>query len=63
MVDPPTPPLGDVCLAVAAVPELAVFGDLQLGGVGGGDAVAGLQAVALLQLRQGAHQAGVGRVQ
>lgn len=60
---PAISPLWDVDLAVAAVPELAVFGDLQLCGVGGGDAVARLQAVAFLQLRQGAHQAGVGRVQ
>lgn len=50
-------------LAVAAVPELSVLRDLELGGVGGGDAVAGLHAVALLQLGQSAHQAGVGRVQ
>lgn len=52
-----------VRLAVAAVPELSVFSDLQFGGVGGGDAVAGLHAVALLQLGQGAHQAGVGSIQ
>lgn len=50
-------------LAVAAVPELSVLSDLQLGGVGGGDAVATLHAVALLQLGQGAHQTGVGCVQ
>lgn len=52
-----------VRLTVAAVPELSVLGDLQFGGVGGRDAVAGLHAVALLQLRQGAHQTGVGGVQ
>lgn len=46
-------------LAVAAVPELSVLRDLELGG---GDAVTGLHAVALLQLGQSAHQAGVGRV-
>lgn len=51
------------CLAIAAVPELSVFSDLQFGGVGGGDAVAGLHAVALLQLGQGAHQTGVGGIQ
>ena len=50
-------------LTVAAVPELSVLRDLQFGGVGGRDAVAGLHAVALLQLRQGAHQTGVGGVQ
>ena len=50
-------------LAVAAVAELPVLGDLQLGGVGGRDAVARLHAVALLQLRQRRHQPRVGRVQ
>lgn len=50
-------------LAVAAVPELSVLRDLQFGGVGGGDAVAGLHAVALLQLGQSAHQTGIGCVQ
>lgn len=53
------PPGQSSSLAVAAVPELPVFSDLQLGGVGGGDAVAGLHAVALLQLGQSAHQTGV----
>lgn len=52
-----------VSLAIAAVPELAVFSNLQFGGVGGGDAVAGLHAVSLLQLRQSAHQTSVGCVQ
>lgn len=42
-------------LAVAAVPELSVFSDLEFAGVGGGDAVAGLHAVSLLQLGQSAH--------
>lgn len=51
-----------VRLAVAAVSELSVFSYLQFGGVGGGDAVAGLHAVALLQLGEGAHEAGVGRI-
>lgn len=51
-----------VRLAVAAVSELSVFRYLQFGGVGGGDAVAGLHAVALLQLGQGAHETGVGRI-
>lgn len=50
-------------LAVAAVPELSVFGNLQFGGVGGGDAVAALHGVALLQLRQSAHQASIGCIQ
>lgn len=48
---------------MAAVSELAVLGNLQFGGVGGGDAVTGLHAVPLFQLRQGAHEAGVGGVQ
>lgn len=50
-------------LTMAAVSELAVLGNLQFGGVGGGDAVTGLHAVPLFQLRQGAHEAGVGGVQ
>lgn len=50
-------------LAVAAVAELAVLRDLQFAGVGGRDAVARLHAVAFLQLRQSAHQAGVGCIQ
>lgn len=48
---------------MAAVSELAVLSNLQFGGVGGGDAVTGLHAVPLFQLRQGAHEAGVGGVQ
>lgn len=52
-----------LCLAIAAVPELSVLSYLQFGGVGGGDAVAGLHAVALLQLGQSAHQTGVGCIQ
>lgn len=50
-------------LTIAAVSELAVLGNLQFGGVGGGDAVTGLHAVPLFQLRQGAHEAGVGGIQ
>lgn len=50
-------------LTMAAVSELAVLSNLQFGGVGGGDAVTGLHAVPLFQLRQGAHEAGVGGVQ
>lgn len=42
-------------LAVAAVSEFSVFGDLQFGWVGGRDAVPRLHAVAILQLRQSAH--------
>lgn len=49
--------------AVAAVPKLSVLGDLQLGGVGGGDAVAGLHAVTLLQLAERAHETSVGGIQ
>lgn len=52
-----------ISLAVAAVPKLAVFSNLQFGGVGGGDAIAGLHAVTLLQLRQSAHQTSVGCIQ
>lgn len=48
---------------MAAVSELAVLSDLQFGGVGRGDAVTGLHAVPLFQLRQGAHEAGVGGIQ
>lgn len=50
-------------LAIAAVSELAVLSNLQFGGVGGGDAVTGLHAVPLFQLRQGTHEAGIGSVQ
>ena len=50
-------------LTIAAVSELAVLGNLQFGGVGGGEAVTGLHAVPLFELRQGAHEARVGRVQ
>lgn len=50
-------------LAVAAVPELSVLSDLELGGIGRGYAITGLHAVTLLQLGQGTHQTGVGRVQ
>lgn len=52
-----------ISLAVAAVPKLAVFSNLQFGGVGGGNAVSGLHAVTLLQLRQSAHQTSVGCIQ
>lgn len=52
-----------VSLAVAAVPKLSVFSNLQFGGVGGGDAITGLHAVTLLQLRQSAHQTSVGCIQ
>lgn len=52
-----------VRLAIAAVPKLSIFSNLQFGGVGGGDAVPGLHAVALLQLRQSTHQASVGCIQ
>lgn len=41
---------GGLCLAVGAVAKLPVLCDLQLGGVGGRDAVPRLHAVALLQL-------------
>lgn len=47
----------------AAVFEFPVLRDGKLGGVGGGDAIADLHAVALLHLRQRAHQPRVGRVQ
>lgn len=47
----------------AAVFEFTILRDGKLGGVGGGDAIADLHAVALLHLRQGTHQARVGRVQ
>lgn len=50
-------------LTIAAVSELAVLSNLQFGGVGGGEAVTGLHAVPLFELRQGAHEARVGRVQ
>lgn len=50
-------------LAVAAVAELAVLSDLQFAGVSGRDAVACLHAVAFLQLREGAHQPSVSRIQ
>lgn len=50
-------------LAVAAVPKFSVFRDLQFGGVGGGDAVARLHVVALLQLAESAHQTRVGSIQ
>lgn len=60
---PPQSSLSSGRLTIAAVSELAVLGNLQFGGVGGGDAVTGLHAVPLFQLRQGAHEAGVGGVQ
>lgn len=60
---PPQSSLSLGRLTIAAVSELAVLGNLQFGGVGGGDAVTGLHAVPLFQLRQGAHEAGVGGVQ
>lgn len=47
----------------AAVFEFTILRDGKLGGVGGGDAIADLHAVALLHLRQGTHQPRVGRVQ
>lgn len=50
-------------LTIAAVSELAVFSNLQFGGVGGGDAVTGLHAVPLFQLCQSTHEAGVGGIQ
>lgn len=50
-------------LTIAAVSELAVLSNLQFGGVGGGDAVTGLHAVPLFQLRESAHEAGVGSIQ
>ena len=50
-------------LVVCGVSELAVLSNLQFGGVGGGEAVTGLHAVPLFELRQGAHEARVGRVQ
>lgn len=49
--------------SAAAVFEFTILRDGKLGGVGGGDAIADLHAVALLHLRQRAHQSGVGRVQ
>lgn len=60
---PPQSSLSSGRLTIAAVSELAVLGNLQFGGVGGGDAVTGLHAVPLFQLCQGAHEAGVGCVQ
>lgn len=50
-------------LTIAAVSELAVLSNLQFGGVGGGDAVTGLHAVPLFQLRESAHEAGIGSIQ
>lgn len=47
----------------AAVFEFTILRDGKLGGIGGGDAIADLHAVALLHLRQGTHQPRVGRVQ
>lgn len=49
--------------SAAAVFEFTILRDGQLGGVGGGEAVADLRAVPLLHLRQRAHQSGVGRIQ
>lgn len=47
----------------AAVFEFTILRDGKLGGIGGGDAIADLHAVALLHLCQGTHQPRVGRVQ
>lgn len=49
--------------AVGGVAKLSVLSDLQLGGVGGWDAVASLHAVALLQLRQSGHEPRIRGVQ
>lgn len=46
--------------SAAAVSEFTILRDGKLGGVGGGDAVAGLHAVPLLHLCQCAHESGVG---
>lgn len=58
-----TVPLSSGRLTIAAVSELAVLSNLQFGRVGGGDAVTGLHAVPLFQLREGAHEAGIGSIQ
>jgi len=52
-----------VCLAVAAVSKFSILSNLQFCGVGGGDAVASLHAVALLQLGEGTHETSVGSIQ
>lgn len=53
----------DATLTVATIPKFSVLSNLQFGGVGGGDTVSRLHAVAFLQLGQSAHQAGIGCVQ
>lgn len=57
-------PGGPQRASAAAVLELAVFSDGQFGGVGGREAVAQvLHAIALLHLREGAHEPRVGSIQ